>query len=133
LFEYVRVAEKRGFEGVRLVVWLVLADAGEYGRDFIGRETERKQELFSLIAGVDYVIPLRERGWIFRTMAYEHSEIMQVSSSEDDVVLVEGRWLHERRDLLREGVEPRLVAVFMRWGRFATDVLFELCAEVLHG
>ena len=93
---------------------------GVHDRGDLGfRKAELPQDLRRLAAGISNVVPLCQRGWVFRAMADEDPEVMQPSRSMEDVVIV-GLTVGEPP---RELVKPGLVAEFVRRLRLGADVI----------
>lgn len=90
-------------------------DRGELGF----RKAELPQDLRRLAAGISHVVPGRQRGWVFRTMADEDPEVMQPRRSMEDVVIVR----LTVGEPFGELVKPGLVAEFVRRLRLGTDVI----------
>lgn len=82
------------------------------------RKAELPQNLRRLAAGISHMVPSRQRGRVFGTMADEDPEVMQPRRSEKHVIIA-GLTLGEP---FREMVKPRLMTEFVRRLGLGADV-----------
>ncbi len=102
------------------------ADGLHHGGNFFRGKTESRQDFWRLLHAIRHAIPRRQRRRFFRPMPHEHAQVMQPHRRKDHIVIV----FLPRADLLRQGIQSRLMTELVHRFAFLADVFHERRTKV---
>lgn len=109
LLEDVGVAQEGGFDGIGLVLGLMLPDNAEDGRDFGLGKSNISKDLGGSVAGIGHMIPAGESCGVFGAMAHKDTKVMEPGCGGQDVSIV----VDSGADGVHEGDQTGLVPEFV--------------------